>query len=272
MRATILAAAAIVVLFGGILRGEDAKPAVFHAKPFRITSTGVVSGEAMAAVTGFGQNKPGFEISYLIEGEDLIGVKKNSLEIKSIMTGRGKDISKKRNGKIAYDMGSFPKASDDGKYCVFSIEVDDASQFGKVEQIKVNGSIVALLGTKREDKTVEVNVNEKKETKAGLFSIQVGKPGAGGGMFGALTQALGGPGAAPSAKDGDKSNVGIKLTGPMSSMIEAKFKDGDHELQSCYSYDDKSRDYTFPKPKSGKLTVILSYWADMKEAEVRIGE
>ena len=26
------------------------------------------------------------------------------------------------------------------------------------------------------------------------------------------------------------------------------------------------------KPKSGKLTVILSYWTDLKEAKVQIGQ
>ena len=93
----------------------------------------------------------------------MIGIKNESLSIHSVLTGDGKDISRKRNGDPAYRQGSFPKASDDGKYCVFYLEVDDASQFGKVEKISVKGSIIALIGSNREEKTVELNVGDKGE-------------------------------------------------------------------------------------------------------------
>jgi hypothetical protein len=145
--------------------------------------------------------------------------------------------------------------------------VDNPSQFGKVEKLKINGEIVALLGSQREEKTVEIDVKEKQETKVGPFSIQVGKPGAGG-LMGVFSMAL--SGTPPAKKESD--NVGVKLAGPMSAVIDAKFKADDQDLRPCYSFDEKARDYTFQKPKSGKLILTLSYWNDLKEAKVKIGE
>ena len=65
--------------------------------------------------------------------------------------------------------------------------------------------------------------------------------------------------------------MSIKLTGPLGGIIEAKFKDGDQELQAGFSWDSTSRDYDFPTPRSGKITLILSYWADLRQAKVKLG-
>jgi hypothetical protein len=269
MRTATFVAMLILAINVGAIFGEDASSTTLRAKPIQIVSCDVLPPEAVH-LGGFMQHKPGFQIFYLIEGADLIGIKSESLSIDSVLTADGKDISKKRNGNPSYQQGSFPKASEDGKYCVFSLEVDDASQFGKVEKIAVNGSIVALIGSNRQEKTVELKVGDKKETKIGPYSIQVSKSN--GGMFGGMMPMLTPGSSGDSAKSGEKSFIGIKLTGPMSGIIKAKFKDGDHELQSGYSYDSKSRNYDFPTPKSGKITLTLSYWADLKEAKVKIGQ
>ena len=92
-------------------------------------------------------------------------------------------------------------------------------------------------------------------------------------MFGSVMPMLTpGTSSNPSSKSGEQSFVGIKLAGPMAGIIHATFKDGDQVLQSGYSFDSKSRDYSFAAPKSGKITMTLSYWTDLKEVKVQIGK
>jgi hypothetical protein len=309
MRTTVVVAAFVFGISLGLAVADGAEAAL-HAKPIQIKSCDILPGQVMP-IAGFMQHQAGFEIVYLVEGADLVGVKSATLAIDSILTPDGRNIAKKRNGNRAYSLGSFPKATDDGKYCIFSLQVDDASQFGKVEQLKIKGSIAALVGSAREEKTLELSVNDtkpaaekkgagdkreandkktagdkktpkakktaadKKVATVGPFTIAIGdrESGGFGGLFGPL---LGGMGTAPqpaaAPQNGKPSFVGIKLTGPMEAIIDVKFKDGDQELQSGYEYDTNSRQYTFSKPSSGKLTLMLSYWADLKETKVLIGQ
>jgi hypothetical protein len=262
---TISLAAVLFLTCSALLAGdESAKPGSLRAKPVQIVSCAEMpAGVGNAAA--FLQHKVGFQIHYLIEGEDLIGIKPKSLVIDSITTPAGKDISKQRNGHTAYEQGSFPKASEDGKYCIFSLECADARQFGQVEKLVVKGSITALVASNREEKKLVVDVNSKQPQKVGPFTIQCGKPS--GGLFGGFTLV---PGV--NTDSSSKKNVGVKVAGPMQGVIDIKFKDEDRDLEGGYSYDDKGRDYTFPKPKSGKLTVTVSYWADLREAKVQIGQ
>ena len=209
MRTTFLAALLFFTFNALAVGGEDAKPATLRARPVQIIS-------ARPARTGgqrcrVMQHKAGFQnLSH--RRRRLIGVKDKSLVIDSMTTPAGKDISKKRNGHPAYEQGSFPKTSEDGKFCIFSLEYPDSSQFGQVEKLVVKGSITALLASHREEKKIELDVGNKKSQKVGPFTLQCGKPS--GGMFGGGFTLI--PGV--STNSSPKHNVGVKFAGPMEAV------------------------------------------------------
>jgi hypothetical protein len=299
MRAIRFVIILIAVVSAGTIRAEDAKPLILRARPIQIISCDTLPTQVKPAV-GHIRFKPGFGIFYLVEGTDLRGVKAGSLFIDSIFTPDGTDISRKRNGEPAYNQGAFPTVSDDGTYCIFSVEVGDSSQFGKVERLIVKGSIVALTGSEHEKKTVELDVNDGSEKKVGPFSIQVAglvpmaSPVVAGGYSPVISSDI------PTAKVtplGDQATVvqaptksarppfgsspndgsafvQINLAGPMSNIINATFKNGDRELQTGYTsyFPDRQRCYGFPRPHTGKLTLTLAYWAGLHEAKVQIGQ
>jgi hypothetical protein len=250
MKTTTLAALAVLALTCHSVLAADAP----RIRPVQIVSCDTIPEGLAFDVKPMGY-QPGFEIFYLVEGSDLAGIKPESLVIESIKSADGPDIAKKRNGKPACKLGPFPKASDDGKYCVFSMHVDD-NQFGKIDKLAIKGSVVVLSGSKREEKTVDLKVTDTKAKKVGPFSIQIGK-----GEKGFM-------GMGPANPD----SVGVKLTGPIGSVIEAKFMDGNQELQGGYSSDTKAREYTFAKPSGDKLTLALKYWADLKETKAPLGK
>ena len=93
--------------------------------------------------------EPGFEIGYVVKGEGLASVKKDSLVMDHILTREGVDLAASRAGQPGYEMGAFPKVSEDGRYASFSVKVNQDA-FGKVESLALKGSITLLMATQRE--------------------------------------------------------------------------------------------------------------------------
>jgi hypothetical protein len=117
--------------------------------------------------------QPGFQVYYLVEGEDIAGF--GSVAVEAVTTPDGTDISRYRNGSPAYTTG-FSNTSPDGKYCVFSVAVAN-NQFGKVDSLAIKGQVTVLLATNREEKTIDLKATEKGEKKIGPFSVQVKSAG-----------------------------------------------------------------------------------------------
>ena len=77
-KVALIAVAVLSLNAGALLAGGDGQPTVQEIKPIQIVSWGTVPSEAMDAVK-FLQYRPGFQITYLLEGADLVGVKEGSL-------------------------------------------------------------------------------------------------------------------------------------------------------------------------------------------------
>jgi hypothetical protein len=106
MRVALIAAALVLVLRVGILRGEDAKPAVLQAKLFRIVATAALPPQAEKLAVSYGQSmEEGFQAFYLVKGAHIIAIDEYSLSLESLMTPEGVDILKKRNESLTYDLG-----------------------------------------------------------------------------------------------------------------------------------------------------------------------
>jgi hypothetical protein len=207
------------------------------------------------------QNRPmgyelGFKIVYLVEGEDLIGFKKDSLTIAAITTADGKNIAAKRNGKPSWKQGSFPKTTDDGKFGIFEIEVSEVV-FGKADGISVNGTITALSGSDRQTKKATLTVGEAKVEDLGGLKISLVGAGA--------------------EKEEKKSffggSFGVQVDGDINKVAEVNLFDGTTKVDSQgSSWSDTRKTYNFTKPAGKSLTVEISYWNKLATVVVPIGK
>ena len=212
----------------------------------------------------------GFQIYYLAEGRDI--VRFDSLVIEAIKTPEGIDISKLSNGEPAYESGHFPLTSADGKYCVFSLIVSQ-NQLGKVDRLSIKGHATILVATKRAEEKLGLDVADKGVKKAGPFSVQV-KPSRSG-VFPSFVIP---PTVAPStdrkpseltpARPIRPNAVDVRVTGPLKSLISARFMDGNDRLEPSCMWDDTERTYTIPKPKAGEVSLTLKYAVELKEAHL----
>ena len=92
------------------LHADESDTASVTARPVQIvTCDKLPEGlDFQVQPTGY---KLGFQIYYLLEGENIVGIKTNSLKIDSMKTPDGVEISKTRNGNRTYAQGMFPEVS-----------------------------------------------------------------------------------------------------------------------------------------------------------------
>ena len=222
----------------------------------------ISAGAELPASYGF-QDRPmghtlGFEIAYLVEATDLIGFKKDSLSVTSITTADGKDISKKRNGKPSYELGSFPKTTDDGKYGIFQIKVSE-NQFGKLDNLKVTGTVVALTGSDRQTKTIIMKLSEDKVEEVGGLKISL---------------------KAPKSKKanndntfGGGNNLGVHVDGEFIKVADLSVLEGANKLKTqSTSWSDTRKTYDFAKPTGDTITIEVSFWNKFGTVTVAIGK
>jgi hypothetical protein len=261
------------------------------------------------AMSGYHPNNggAGFQVSYLVEGRDILRF--DSLTVTAIRTPEGIDISRHPSGEPAYRIGPFARTSADGRYCIFSILVPQ-NQFGEVERLSISGCVTVLLATKRAESRIDLTPADKEAKRVGPFSIQV-KPGGMGGVVSTLVplpmvapNAIGQPAAAGSLmpapvpppalapntnaqpatsgsltpvqsdpfQPGPSESLNVEITGPIKSLIDVKFMDGDDTLQPPSSWDDTRRTYTLPKPKIGRIALTMTYAVELQEAKLPFGQ
>lgn len=198
----------------------------------------------------------GFEIGYVVKGEGLASVKKNSLVMDHIRTRDGVNLAESRTGKPGYTMGMFPKVSEDGRYARFSVKVAQ-NAFGKVESLSMKGRITLLMATERETASAVLAVAGGESVEAGPFTVAVqsGKSGGMGGSF------FGG------------GQFGVQVSGPTDSIIDMKLLDGGRATDSegTMTSGNGPTVYFFPKPTQDQATLEINYWTDMKEEIVSFG-
>jgi hypothetical protein len=245
-----------LVLIAGSLMAADA-PTV-TCKPVMITTCAELPASIDFHTRPMGYEL-GIKIAYLIEGEDLIGFKDESLSITSITTADGKDISKKRNGKAAWKQDSFPKTTDDGKYGIFAIEISE-NAFGKTDGLTVNGSIVALTGGDRQTKKLTFKVGDAKVEDVGGLKVSLTgskKSAENEGPFGGF----GGGG------------FGVQVTGDIAKVAELAMSEGDKNLDRQGSHwSGTQKTWNFAKPTGDTVTVEITWWNKLAPVTVTIGK
>jgi len=255
MRIIICLSVMICAVTFGVFHAQETKNPSISVRPVQIiTCDDLPSGlDFMTKPMGY---KPGFQIYYLLEGENLIGIKSDSLVLDFINTASGADILKQRSGKPAYKLAPFPKTSEDGRYGIFSI-VAKQNQFGKLDGFSIKGTITILTASKHEKKSIELPVAGTQKKNVGPFSVKIDSGGESPMGFG------------PS----DNNTLSVTFYGPLASIIEVKVFDSDQELNSQgATWDNTFKTFSYSKPKSDKVTLKVNYWTDQKEVSIAIGK
>ncbi len=246
----------LLALVSGILHAADA-PTV-TCKPVMITTCAELPASIDFQTRPMGYEL-GVKIAYLVEGEDLIGFKDESLNITSITTADGKDISKKRNGKAAWKQDSFPKTTDDGKYGIFAIEISE-SAFGKTDGLTVNGSIVALTGGDRQTRKVTFKISDAKVEDVGGLKVSL----TGGKKSAEKESPFGGFGG---------GGFGVQVSGDIAKVADLAMFEGDNKLDRQGSHwSGTQKTWNFAKPAGDTVTVEISWWNKLAPVTVTIGK
>lgn len=253
MRPTML-----LILTACTLSAADG-PAV-TCKPVMITSCA-----ELPASIGFQERPMGYElgikISYLVEGTDLIGFKKDSLAITAITTADGKNIATKHNGKPAWKQGLFPKTTDDGMFGIFTIEVSE-NVFGKTDGLSVTGSIIALSGSDRQIKKAIFKLSEAKAEDIGGLKVSLVGAKKGKEVEAGVNPFFGGGGG-----------FGVEVAGDITKVAEVVMLDGTTKLDAQgSSWSGSQRTWNFAKPAGDSVTVEITYWNKLAAVTVPIGK
>lgn len=240
-----------------------AEEAPLIARAIHITASENIPGDIPFGVRPMGY-EPGFHIFYLVEGDGLIGLDESSVKVEYIKDKAGKNITLKRNGKPDYEFGSFPQASDDGKYLTFSIE-GKSNQFGSTDEVKIKGQLIAHIADDRKEFKSELNMDSSDPLKMGPFfvinadNIPKDPKGVMGDAFAGMIFS-------------DRETLNLGISGPMKSIIEVSVFDGDEKInKSGNSIDDKKRVYMYEKRSSKKFRVEISYWDKVSNVKVMFG-
>jgi len=207
---------------------------------------------------GINNDKAGCDITYLITGSNLAELDRDSITITSITTKDGKDISKDSRGRAAWKFdGFFAKISDDGKYATFSIFVPLEGTTLMLPTVK--GTLTAKTAGKTETATLTFKIADKgKEQKAGPFTFAVADTSKkNDGMMGFGPEGFGmtmkGDGSLVTEIVINAGGKKIKKNGHMSSGNQATY-------------------YFESAPTTPEFTLTVTYFADMKDVTVTLGQ
>lgn len=231
-----------------------AQEVVFTARPIEINLFDNLPSDLPMELKGMNQGAK-LKITYLVEGKGLVNIDNDSLVVEYAKDKNGQDYSKKRTGESEFKLGSFPKASDDGKYLVFELSAD-INQFSSLGDLNIKASLNAVTSDKSIPAEAKLNMDEKTPVKSGEFSFINSANKVSTDLFGSMSQA-------------DQTNINV--SGPTDSIIYVKVYDGTTELSSNGSTStNNSSTYYFPKTSNKNLTIKFSYWQDLKKAKVII--
>lgn len=204
----------------------------------------------------------GYKVVYLAQGADLSLLDEKSLKINSIKDGSGKEISMKRNGELDYELGSFPKVTDDGKYVIFSIE-SKRNIWNQTGRLNISGHITAFTSSDRVDSEFTLNLQSKEPLKINEFTVinalneKVDKSDDSKAFFQAMLA--------------NSDSINVKVSGPINKIIKIDAYNKDEKLDDQGSSSDEvSKVFMFKKTAINEVRLKISYWKEFKEVKVKI--
>jgi len=208
--------------------------------PFDMGPSGIVNGKA------------GYDFAYLIAGENIASIKKESLTITKLQMQDGTDLSKTFRGTPNYKLGPFPKTSDDGKYARFNVQVT-SEQTSATEVPTLEGSIIVYVADGTETKSLTLKTDDAQTHTVGVYKVSLSK----------------------------EMGFGVKIEGPEHDIAAVEVTADGQRLEktgtSFFSSSsagsrretkETSKTYNFAKPSVAEITINLILWKNLKEHAV----
>lgn len=221
------------------------------------------------------QDKPMFcgesaSLALMVESQGLVAIKEDSLKLTSL-TLNGVDISANRKGEPSYEIGSFPKVSEDGKYGVFEILINHPV-FGQLQKIKAAGTIDLLtsnsLATPADTK---VDFSKPFSIVIGPYTLsnhhQQPDPQGSNTIGNTIAKGL----ADMFSPNSSQTNYSIHMLGDRDALVSIEIIDGNNIIKTTSSsWGGELKTFYFDKPKQAAGSIRIKYWKDIKVEVVGI--
>lgn len=225
----------------GPVRAQQQSPAPLTARPIQFRASAPLPGSIPFEKKPFGHST-GFEIVYLVEGQDLSGIKEDSLQLAALRGRDGSDLSLTRSGTSPVELGPFPQTTDDGRYVLFSVRSDE-DFFARVDKRSLRGSVVVFTGSRRE--TGELTLTPTSGPQVlGPFQVE-------------------------SAPGATAAEISVTVKGPLPALINVlQIRDGRAVTAEQTSWDGTEKSFYFPAGGDASPRIRLNYWSDLAERMV----
>jgi hypothetical protein len=222
----------------------SAQDAEFSVKPVKYSFTLPAIEELPDGFKPMGADKTGCEVAFAIAGDGLIYIERGSIKIDSIVDQNGNDVSENEEGFGSWKTEHFPKASNDGKFALFSVFV--ATEKPMVMP-RIAGSVkVNSAGRTRTQRIAFKTDGSSGTQKAGDLAFAVA----------------------------DESRFAIAMSGKESLVtdIAVEAADGTTFAKEGYLFTPQKATYFFPRPDAEEFELVVTYYVDVKETEVAFGK
>ncbi|MCL1920815.1 MAG: hypothetical protein FWG50_07015 [Kiritimatiellaeota bacterium] len=193
----------------------------------------------------------GCRLTYLITGDNIVNVKKDSLYITKLQTKDGTDISKKSDGTPAYRLGGwhprFFREDNEGKLLTFYVEVTPDT-IDLEELPSLEGFITFFAASGKETETVTIEAGDTQAHTVGAYKVSL-------------------------MEREHNPKFTICVEGPEEGLLEIDVTAGGQRLkssskghQSKTPYQEAIYHYQLDEPPPPEaLTVSLTLWKDLQQ-------
>lgn len=187
----------------------------------------------------------GAKLDLLIEGEDMVSVADDSLEITAMTGSDGSELIPARGRDSAWEQGPFPKVSEDGTVGSFQIELK-GDLMGRLEGSAIEGKITLRTGSETAEKTAKLTVGGD-EQEIGPFKVSA-KSGEG---------------------FGGRKSLSVKVVGDYQSIVDVSVaSDGKKFDSRGTSWSGNQKTFSFDASEAKEIQLTLSYWTDLESNDV----
>jgi hypothetical protein len=200
----------------------------------------------------FSRETVGCEITYFVPHDRRINIENDSLKITSVTNKDGKDISKDSRGRNAWKFGGTHTSTfNRDTYTTFSIFIPTETP---LDIPVVKGTLTAKVAGKTEAQFLNFKTDEKGvEQKVGPFTISIK----------------------------DEDNFAIHLKGDTELLSEISLSAGGQKIHQRGSSSSMSVNngvrtsettYTYPKPTTLEFTLTVTFFTEMKDVSITLGQ
>ena len=208
----------------------------------------------------FCSNNVSSRLAYMINGQNLIGVREDSLKIQSLTIG-GEDASATRSGKPAVQLGSFNKTTEDGQHLLVNVELPTV-KFKDLGRTKLSASVDVLTSAQLLEPTQAVDLSQPFSVQMGPYTV-TNQKSVGGAVTGMVMGGVSGQ---------DKDNKAqFQVIGDLDALNKVELLVGDTVMdQRWSSWNENKKTVGFDKPSQDQVSIRIKYWDGLQQHTVKL--